>query len=73
MKCHLQHLSARKTLAQLSELAVTLEQGKEKALTPRLTDIQTYSLKVLIPDMTKRPLFFLLVDILFSYKAQQQG
>lgn len=73
VKCHLQHLSARKTLAQLSELAVTLEQGKEKALTPRLTDIQTYSLKVLIPDMTKRPLFFLLVDILFSYKAQQQG
>ena len=73
MKCHLQHLSAWKTLAQLSELAVTLEQGKEKALTPRLTDIQTYSLKVLIPDMAKWPLFFLLVDILFYYKARQQG
>jgi len=69
VKCHLQHLSAWKTLAQLSELAVTLKQGKDKALTARLTDRQTYSLKVLMADMAKWPPFFLLVDILFYYKA----
>lgn len=62
VKCHLRHSVTWKTLAQLSELAVTLQQGKEKALTPRETDIQTYSLKIWIPDMAKRPLFFLLID-----------